>query len=186
MSEQNRDQGDRSIGGGRSKRQRRKERQHQKVRGRRFANRRQTAIRVGIAAVVITGLVVGAVFFVIANSKILPPTSFGPGHSERFPPRQINSSPIPRSIQEHVMERGGGHHRIGSMLIQYNCDRFDCEPDMVAKLRAIVSARPSNVYLAPYPAMDAKIALAAPGRLVILDDLDESRITRFIFDNLGR
>ena len=84
------------------------------------------------------------------------------------------------------MERGGGHHRIGSMLIQYNCDRFDCEPDMVAKLRAIVSARPSNVYLAPYPVMNAKIALAAPGRLVILDEFDESRVTRFIFDNLGR
>ena len=174
------------MGGGRSKRQRVKERRHQRTRGDRTANRRRTAIRVGIAAVVITGLVVGAVFFVISNSKILPPTSFGPAHSEQFPSRQINSSPIPRPIREHVMERGGGHHLKGSMLIQYNCDRFECEPDMITRLREIVSARPSNVYLAPFPAMDAKIALAAPGRLVTLDELDESRITRFIFDNLGR
>ena len=186
MSLNNRDQGDRSIGGGRSKRQRRKERQHQKVRVTRAANRRRMAITAGVATVVLAGLVVGAVFFVIANSKILPPTSFGPSHSEQFPARQINSVPIPLPIQEHVMERGGGHHLKGSMLIQYNCDRFECEPDMIARLREIVSARPSNVYLAPFPAMDAKIALAAPGRLVTLDELDESRITRFIFDNLGR
>ncbi len=186
MSEPNRDQGDRSIGGGRSKRQRRKERQHQKVRVTRAANRRRTAITAGVATVVLAGLVVGAVFFVIANSKILPPTSFGPSHSEQFPARQINRVPIPLPIQEHVMERGGGHHLIGSMLIQYNCDRFECEPGLIAALEEIVSARPSNVYLAPFPAMDAKIALAAPGRLVTLDELDESRITKFIFDNLGR
>ncbi len=185
MSERNRDQGDRSIGGGRSKRQRRKERQHQKVRVTRAANRRRKAITAGVAAVVLAGLVVGAVFFVIANSKILPPTSFGPSHSERFPARQINSVPIPLAIQEHVMERGNDH-ATGSMLIQYNCDRFDCEPGLINTLEEIVSARPSNVYLAPFPAMDAKIALAAPGRLVTLDELDESRITKFIFDNLGR
>ncbi len=185
MSERNRDQGDRSIGGGRSKRQRVKERRHQRTRGDRTANRRRTAIRAGVATVAITGLVVGAIFFFIANSNILPPTSFGPGHSEQFPARQINAVPIPRAIQEHVMERGGDHP-IGSMLVQYNCDKYNCEPDMITKLEAIVSARPSNVYLAPYPAMDAKIALAAPGRLVTLDEFDESRITKFIFDNLGR
>ena len=72
------------------------------------------------------------------------------------------------------------------VIIQYNCDDFACEPGMITRLQEIVSARPSNVYLAPFPTMDAKIALAAPGRLVTLDEFDEPRITRFIFDNLGR
>jgi len=34
--------------------------------------------------------------------------------------------------------------------------------------------------------MDAKIALAAPGRLLILDALDEEKIRGFIIDNLDR
>ena len=39
---------------------------------------------------------------------------------------------------------------------------------------------PSSVYLAPYPGMDAKIALAAPGRLEILDEYDEDQIAASI------
>ena len=77
-------------------------------------------------------------------------------------------------------------HRNGSMLIQYNCVRFECEPGLIDGLRDIVSVRPANVYLAPYPAMDAKIALAAPGRLVTMDELDESRVNAFIDENLRR
>ena len=45
---------------------------------------------------------------------------------------------------------------------------------------------PPQVYLAPYPTMDAKIALAAPGKLLTLDDLDEDKIRKFINDNLDR
>jgi len=135
---------------------------------------------------VLVSLVVGGIYLFAKSLKVLPPTEFGPGHIESFPPQQINLVPILRSIQEHVMERGGGHHQVGSMLVQYNCDNYQCEPDLVQKLTDIVGDYPSQVYLAPYPSMDAKIALAAPGRLETLDSLDEQRIRQFIVKNLGR
>ncbi|MDA1348774.1 MAG: DUF3105 domain-containing protein [Chloroflexi bacterium] len=84
------------------------------------------------------------------------------------------------------MERGGGSHQVGSMLVQYNCLDYQCEPDMVDQLADIVELYHRRVYLAPYPRMDAKIALAAPGRLLTLDDLDEERVKEFIRDNLSR
>lgn len=83
------------------------------------------------------------------------------------------------------MERQAGHER-GSMLVQYNCRKYQCEDDLVDRLIEIVRAYPPQVYLAPYPTMDAKIALAAPGKLLILDALDEGRIREFINNNLDR
>ncbi len=137
----------------------------------------------GLAA---AGAVLGVFVLVGIFQKELPPTEFGPGHWEQFPPTQINSVPIPRPIQEHVMERGGGHHREGAMLVQYNCSEYECEPGLIDKLVKIVNDYPDNVFLAPYPTMDAKIALAAPGRLKTFDSLDEGEIRKFIEDNLRR
>ena len=83
------------------------------------------------------------------------------------------------------MERGGSH-RTGGMLVEHNCADYQCEPDLVETLTEIVRSYPSQVYLAPYPGMDAKIALAAPGRLLTLETLDEDRIREFISRNLNR
>ncbi len=83
------------------------------------------------------------------------------------------------------MERGGSH-RTGGMLVEYNCTGYQCEPDLVERLTEIVRSYPPQVYLAPYPGMDAKIALAAPGRLLTLGTLDEDRIREFIGRNLTR
>ncbi len=83
------------------------------------------------------------------------------------------------------MERAAGHER-GSMLVQYNCVQYQCEPDLMEKLITIVRDFPPYVYLAPYPTMDAKIALAAPGRLLTLETLDEEQIRKFINDNSNR
>ncbi len=117
--------------------------------------------------------------------KILPPTGFSAAHLESLPLQQINTRPIPRLEQEHVMERAAGHER-GSLLVQYNCVNYQCEPDLIEKLTEIVLNFPRYVYLAPYPTMDAKIALAAPGRLLTLDALDENKIRKFINDNSDR
>jgi hypothetical protein len=117
--------------------------------------------------------------------KELPPTGYSPAHLESLPPRQINTQPIPRLEQEHLMERGG-EHLDGRMLVQYNCRTYQCEEDLVDRLTEIVESYPPTVYLAPYPTMDAKIALAAPGRLVTLDAFQEERIRSFINDNLER
>ena len=137
----------------------------------------------GLAAV---ATAVGVFVLIGIVQKELPPTEFGPGHSEQFPPTQINSAPIPRPIQEHVMERGGRSHRTGSMLVQYNCIDYDCEPGLVDELIKLVEPYHDRVYLAPYPTMDAKIALAAPGRLETLENFDEAKIRKFIEDNLKR
>ena len=83
------------------------------------------------------------------------------------------------------MERAAGHEK-GSMLVQYNCVNYQCEPNLIEKLTEIVLNFPAYVYLAPYPTMDAKIALAAPGRLLTLEDLDEAKIRKFITDNADR
>ena len=83
------------------------------------------------------------------------------------------------------MERGGSH-LAGSMLVQYNCEDYDCEPDLETQLVAIVRNYPPQVYLAPYPRMDAMIALAAPGRLESLDRFDKDQIIQFIEANLNR
>ena len=117
----------------------------------------------GVAAIVL--VVGGFTLFITTRStfgKELPPTSFSPDHSESMPAQQINTFPIPRLVQEHVMERQASHER-GSMLVQYNCVQYQCEPDLVERLTEIVRDYPPYVYLAPYPTMDAKIALAAPG-----------------------
>ena len=84
------------------------------------------------------------------------------------------------------MERGGGHHQRGSMLVQYNCRDYECEPELVEKLVEIVQSYPPNVYMAPYPGMDAKIALTAPSRLTTLETLDEEKIREFLDKNLSR
>ena len=147
-------------------------------------NRRAAIIKIAMGGVAVAVVAVVIVIF-LGSRDILPPTGFGPNHSESLPPRQINTQPIPRVIQEHVMERGGGHIP-GGMLVQYNCTDYECDPDLVERLTGIVRNYPQQVYLAPYPGMDAKIALAAPGRLVTLKTLDEAMVHQFITDNLQR
>ena len=152
----------------------------------RLRNLRRTFLMaaVGLAAV---GLAIGGVvLFMTTRStfgKELPPTGFTTAHSESFPPGQINFRPIPRLVQEHVMERNAGHEK-GSMLVQFNCADYECEPDLEERLMDIVRGYPPYVFLAPYPTMDAMIALAAPGKLLTLDAFDGNRIQEFINDNL--
>ena len=122
--------------------------------------------------------------YAFATSKTLPPTKLIHPHTESLPPQQINTQPIPRGIQIHVMERNRTHPP-GQMLVQYNCQDYQCEPDLIQKLTDLVQEYPPQVYLAPYPRMDAKIALAAPGNLEILETFDEERIREFIDRNLS-
>ena len=104
-------------------------------------------------------------------SKNLPPTKLTHPDTGSLPPRQINTRPIPRGIQINVTGRNRTHPP-GQMLVLYNCQDYECEPDLVQKLTDLVQGYPPSVYLAPYPGMDAKIALAAPGNLEILETFD--------------
>ncbi len=170
------------------RRQSARERRQQESRRARRRNLGRTLL-MSVAGFALVGLAIGGiVLFMTTRStfgKELPPTSYTPAHSEAFPPQQINNQPIPRLVQEHVMERNAGHER-GSMLVQYNCVDYQCEPELVERLTEIVRVYPSYVYLAPYPTMDAMIALAAPGKLLTLDALDEDKIHAFINNNSNR
>ena len=170
------------------RRQGARQRRQQESRSARRMNLRRTVLKFAGGLAVVVLVIGGLTLFITTRStfgKELPPTGFTPAHLESLPPQQINSQPIHRLVQEHVMERNAGHER-GSMLVQYNCRSYTCEPDLVDKLTEIVVTYPQYVYLAPYPTMDAKIALAAPGRLLTLDAFDEDKIREFITDNLDR
>lgn len=149
----------------------------------RRSNLMRTALMVSGGFAVVALAIVGIVVLLAGAQKELPPTDFGPGHSELLPPTQINTQPIPRPIQEHVMEHVGARPGI---LVQYNCVDYQCEAGLVQALTEIVKGYPPRVFLAPYPRMDAKIALAAPGRLLTLESLDEDKVRQFIKDNLNR
>lgn len=168
----------------RAKRERRKERKRERnaalAKSRRF-----WYVKYAVIIIVVIGGLVGFIGYSLATAKILPPTSFTAAHSELLPPQQVNARPIDRLVQEHVMERNATHPD-GQMLVQYNCEDYECEDGLEQSLEEIVTRFPRTVYLAPYPGMDAKIALAAPGRLETLDSLDEDRIVKFIRDNLSR
>ena len=164
------------------RRQQARQRSQQESRRARQGNLRRALLFVAGGGAVLT-LVIGGIVLIASTAKNLPPTGFTAAHVESFPPQQINIRPIPRPVQEHMMERGGGHHLTGSMLVQYNCTDYQCDPDMIQRLIELVGQYPPQVYLAPFPGMDAKIALAAPGRLEVLDKFDEQQIRSFIQSN---
>jgi len=96
-----------------------------------------------------------------------PPTS-GP-HLPYIAPWGVHTRPIPLELQVHNLEDGG-------VVVQYSCT---C-PELVDKLRGIVSKYDKHVILAPYPGMKTRIALTAWTRLDRFEELDEKRIVRFI------
>lgn len=101
-----------------------------------------------------------------------PPTS-GP-HAPTAQPPGIYREPIPKEVLVHSMEHG-------TVLVLYNCPQ-GCD-DLRQQLEAIVQEYGEDgklVLAAPYPDMDATIALVAWTRLDKFDEFDEGRIRRFI------
>ena len=171
-----------------ARRQGARERRQQESRRERRSNFRRMVMMDGGGLALLVLVIGGFALFMTTSStfgKELPPTGYTPAHRETLARQQINRQPIARLVQEHVMERDAGHEK-GSMLVQYNRRSYQCEDELVNRLTEIVLTYPPQVYLAPYPTMDAKIALAAPGRLLTLDALEEEKIREFINDNLDR
>lgn len=98
-----------------------------------------------------------------------PPTS-GP-HYTAIAAWGVHDEPIPSELQVHNLEDGG-------IMVQYSCP--DGCPDLVERLRALVRRYPEQVILAPYPDMEARIALTAWSRIDTFEEFDEKRILRFI------
>lgn len=98
-----------------------------------------------------------------------PPTS-GP-HIGRIAAWGVHTEPVPNELQVHNLEDGG-------VMVQYDCPD-GCE-DLVTQLAEVVSQYRDQVILAPYPGMDATIALTAWNRIDKLDSFDRDRIDAFI------
>jgi hypothetical protein len=98
-----------------------------------------------------------------------PPTS-GP-HYTALARWGTHTDPIPNELQVHNLEDGG-------VMVQYNCP--EACPELVAQLTNVVDRYTTQVILAPYPDMEARIALTAWQRIDTFEDFDEARIVRFI------
>ena len=138
---------------------------------------------IGVAAFSIALIAVVASLVLLPTgerAKAYPPTSIV-GHVERYPEERISNKPIPIAVQKHILEHVplslGGERR--GILLQYNCVKFSCEPDLVDQL-AEIARRYEYVYMAPYPQMSAKIALTAYRKLLTLDEFDPDKILGFI------
>lgn len=95
----------------------------------------------------------------------LPPTS-GP-HFAFTPATGIYTEPVSEGLTVHAMEHG-------HIVIQY------APGTAVEDLRRFAKRYGRDVVLAPYPKLDAGIALTAWGRIDLLDRYDESRATSFV------
>ncbi|MCH7883314.1 hypothetical protein IIA95_02785 [Patescibacteria group bacterium] len=121
--------------------------------------------------------VIGGIGWFAATRPSLPPTT-DVNHSEASPSAHIVTQPIPDVVQRHMLEHADGRGKPG-IIIQYNCNDFECEPDLIKNLTELVKRYPDNVYLAPN-SYDGEIILTKLGKRKILDGFDEQAITDFI------
>lgn len=136
--------------------------------------------RIMLWSIVIVALaaVIGLPAYFYGTAKTLPPTSIE-GHIEDNPPSHVLKEPMMLQIQKHMLEHADGSGPPGA-IINYNCADFVCEKGLIGKLEAFAEKYPENVYVAPFPRMDAKIALTRHGRIEILEDYNEQKIDAFI------
>lgn len=130
-----------------------------------------------ILYVLIAVSIIGGLVWVVSRTPNLPPTTMQ-NHVEDSPESHIITSAMPDRIQRHMLEHSDGTGAPG-IIIQYNCDDYKCEADLVEKLTEIINQNPDNVYLAPNN-YDGKIILTKLGKREILDSFDEQKIIDFI------
>lgn len=125
----------------------------------------------------VSAMIIGGFGWYVLTRPNLPPTTMA-GHAEESPKSHISDVPIPENIQKHMLEHADGKGKPG-VVIQYNCQDYSCEPDMIQKLSDLVKKYPDNVYLAPGN-YDAKVVLTKLGELKTLDGFNESAIKEFM------
>ena len=128
--------------------------------------------------IIIFGLIIWGGFSLFSGIEVLPPTDMQ-GHVEENPVSHVLKEPMNILIQKHMLEHADGTGKPG-VVINYNCDDYDCEEGLIENLESFAEKYPENVYIAPFPNMDAKIALTKLGRIDVLEEYDEARIDSFI------
>lgn len=139
----------------------------------RVANIQAWVIR-GIIAVALTA----GVYFWWSNRSALPPTEFA-GHIEQSPESHIIDRPMPILVQKHMLEHADGGGPPG-VVINYNCEDFDCEPELIEELADIANQYPEFVYVAPFPGMTKKLAITRYKKIETFDSFDKEALIRFI------
>jgi hypothetical protein len=145
------------------------------------ADRRRLRLRKArqrIAWGILLILAISGVFSWLKNRQVLPPTDIA-GHIEKNPPAHILEEPMPLEIQKHMLEHADGDGPPG-VVINYNCEDFECEEDLIDNLTQLVKEYPEFVYLAPYPSMTKKITVTRVGKIQSFDSIDRDALRRFI------
>lgn len=133
-----------------------------------------------VLSILITIVIISGIVWLIitpSNRPNLPPIAMD-GHIEVNPKEHIITEPMADPVQRHMLEHADGKGKPG-VIIQYNCQKYTCEPDLIQRLTDLVKQYPDNVYLAPNT-YDGKIILTKMGERAILDTFNESRIRTFI------
>lgn len=132
-----------------------------------------------ISLVVIIGIV-WLVSFFAANVKTLPPKDMQ-GHMEVSPPSHILKEPMGITVHKHMLEHADGKEGgRGGIIINYNCEDFNCKESLVEKLEAFAIKYPAHVYVAPYRNMDAMIVLTKLNQQKVLEEYNEKIIEGFV------
>jgi len=143
-----------------------------------MSHKKKKSIRNWFIFIVIALAIVGGIIFMFTNIKTLPPTTMD-GHIEVDPPSHISKEPMDIRVQKHMLEHADSTGPPG-VIINYNCEDYDCEPDLISNLESFVEKHPDNVYVAPFEGMSAKIALTRLNKIKTLDEFDEKEIENFI------
>ena len=125
-------------------------------------------------------LIIWGISFLASNTKKLPPIGMQ-GHIEESPTSHILTEEMPENIQKHMLEHADGNGDPG-VIIQYNCEKFECSGDLIENLTKMVNEFSSFVYLAPSSKYDGKIILTRPSKIKILNQFDEEVIRAFIIN----
>ena len=82
-------------------------------------------------------------------------------------------------VQKHMIDHAGGRGP-PSVIINYNCKGFECEPDLLRDLTGIADRYTQFVYVAPFPGMSKKLAITRNQNIQTFDDFDEQALGSFI------
>lgn len=155
------------------RKQREETRSKRKVRLRKVLKRAPRYLSYASIALAVTA---GAIWWLWSRPS-LPPTTMT-GHLETVPSGYVLTTPMPEAVQKHMLEHAGGSGAPG-VIIQYNCEDFECEPGLVEQLTEIARSYSGSVYLAPNT-YDGKIILTKLEKRKILAEFDEKAIRAFI------
>lgn len=163
-----------------TKRQKRKLRQEENelVNRKKLNREKQTKWLVGIMIALVLVAVGYGITIMLPERTVLPPTTMA-GHIERSPESHILDQPMLLAVHKHMLEHADGEGPPG-VIINYNCEDFFCDQNLIQQLTGIVESNLEFVYLAPFDNLSYKIVVTKLGEQITLEEYDEEKINDFI------